>query len=91
MSDWPDEEREAPSRSELKRQSRELQDLGEELVQLPAAELAAIELPEDLREAVETARRITAHGARVRQTSSPSARHSSGAPTWTASACAAST
>ena len=67
MSDWPDEEREAPSRSELKRQSRELQDLGEELVQLPAAELAAIELPEDLREAVETARRITAHGARVRQ------------------------
>jgi ribosome-associated protein len=44
-----------------------LQELGEQLVQLPAAELAAIEMPDALREAVETARRITAHGARVRQ------------------------
>jgi ribosome-associated protein len=67
MSDWPDEHCETPSKSELKRQSRELQDLGEELVQLPPSELAAIEMPDELREAVETARRITAHGARVRQ------------------------
>lgn len=67
MSDGPDEQRETPSKSELKRQSRELQDLGEELVQLPPSDLAAIEMPDELREAVETARRITAHGARVRQ------------------------
>jgi ribosome-associated protein len=67
MIDEPDESSESPSKSELKRQSRELQDLGEELVRLPAPELAAIEMPDELREAVETARRITAHGARVRQ------------------------
>ena len=59
-----DDEPEAPSKSELKRQSRGLQDLGEELVGLPAAELAAIEMPDDLREAVVAARGITSHGAR---------------------------
>lgn len=67
MIDEPDDPSESPSKSELKRQSRELQDLGEELVRLAAPELAAIEMPDELREAVETARRITAHGARVRQ------------------------
>jgi ribosome-associated protein len=60
-------EAEPPSKSELKRQSRDLQDLGDELVALPAAEFDALELPDGLREAVVTARRITAHGARVRQ------------------------
>lgn len=67
MKDGPEDLLESPSKSELKRQSRELQDLGEELVQLPPSELAAIDMPEELREAVETARGITAHGARVRQ------------------------
>jgi ribosome-associated protein len=62
-----DEPEEAPSKSELKRQSRDLQDLGEELVALPAAELAGMELPDELREAVVAARGITSHGARVRQ------------------------
>jgi ribosome-associated protein len=62
-----DDLREAPSKSELKRQSRDLQDLGEELVGLPASELAAIEMPDDLREAIVAARSITSHGARVRQ------------------------
>jgi ribosome-associated protein len=65
--DVPDDDPELPSKSELKRQSRGLQDLGDELVALPAAELAALELPDALRDAVETARRITSHGARVRQ------------------------
>jgi ribosome-associated protein len=67
MNDGPDDSLESPSKSELKRQSRELQDLGEELVRLPPSELAAIEMPDELREAVEAARRISAHGARVRQ------------------------
>jgi ribosome-associated protein len=67
MSDRPDDELEPPSKSELKRQSRGLQDLGQELVELPASALAAIEMPDELREAVETGRRITSHGARVRQ------------------------
>ena len=67
MSDWDDFEDEGPSKSELKRQVRALQDLGDELVALPPAELDALELPDDLRDAVIEGRRITAHGARVRQ------------------------
>jgi ribosome-associated protein len=55
-----------PSKSELKRQDRELRALGVELVGLPAAELDALELPEKLRDAVDACRRITAHGARLR-------------------------
>ena len=56
-----------PSKSELKRQSRDLQDLGWELVELPEAELAAMPLPEDVRDAVEARRRITSNGAKARQ------------------------
>jgi ribosome-associated protein len=67
MSDRPDFDAEAPSKSELKRQSRDLQDLGWDLVELPATELDALELPDDLREAVLEGRRITSNGARVRQ------------------------
>jgi ribosome-associated protein len=67
MSDRPDDELEPPSKSELKRQNRGLQDLGRELVELPPSALAAIEMPDELREAVETGRRITSHGASVRQ------------------------
>lgn len=58
---------EGPSKSELKRQVRALQDLGDELVALPPAELDDLDLPDDLRDAVIEGRRITAHGARVRQ------------------------
>ncbi len=56
-----------PSKSELKRQSRDLQDLGDELVGLPPADFDALPLPEDVRDAVAAARRITSHGARLRQ------------------------
>ncbi len=58
---------ELPSKSELKRQSRDLQDLGWQLVELPEADLAAIPLPEDVRDAVVAARRITSGGAKARQ------------------------
>jgi ribosome-associated protein len=67
MSDPRDLEPEPPSKSELKRQSRDLQDLGDVLVALPPSELDALPLPEEVREAVAAARRITSHGARVRQ------------------------
>jgi ribosome-associated protein len=67
MGETLDRDDEPPSKSELKRQSRDLQDLGESLVALPAAELDALPLPDDVREAVVAARRITSHGARVRQ------------------------
>ena len=63
----PGHDVEPPSKSELKRQSRELQDLGQELVELPPSELDALDLPEELHAAVVAARGITAHGARVRQ------------------------
>lgn len=55
-----------PSKSELKRQDRELRALGVELAELPPAELEALELPEKLYDAVEACRRVTAHGARLR-------------------------
>lgn len=67
MGDPQDHADEPPSKSELKRQSRDLQDLGQALVDLPAAEFDALPVPEDLREAIVAARRITSHGARVRQ------------------------
>jgi ribosome-associated protein len=62
-----DDRDEGPSKSELKRQDRDLRDLGVALVALPGPDLEAIELPEKLRDAVEACRRITSHGARLRQ------------------------
>jgi ribosome-associated protein len=62
-----DDSDERPSKSELKRQSAELQALGEALIDLPQNELDALPLPENLRDAVELARRDTAHGGLYRQ------------------------
>jgi ribosome-associated protein len=56
-----------PSKSERKRQSDDLQTLGEALIDLSDTELDALPLPEALREAVLLARRITAHGGLYRQ------------------------
>jgi ribosome-associated protein len=58
---------EGPSKSQLKREMLELQDLGAELVKVPAHQLTALELPEKLLDALELARRITSHGAQKRQ------------------------
>jgi ribosome-associated protein len=58
---------EGPSKSLRKRQSHELQALGEELIGLPQDELDALPLPDVLRDAVLLARRITAHGGLYRQ------------------------
>jgi ribosome-associated protein len=55
------------SKSERKRRSDELQRLGEALIELPASEFDVLPLPENLRDAVLLARRITAHGGLVRQ------------------------
>jgi ribosome-associated protein len=62
-----DDEYDGPSKSERKRQSTGLQELGEELIGLPETELEALPLPEILRDAVMLARRITAHGGLYRQ------------------------
>src|SRR5688572_29383820 len=58
---------ERPSKSERKRRSDDLQSLGEALIDLPAAEFDALPLPENLRDAVLLARRITKHGGLYRQ------------------------
>ncbi|WJW74870.1 ribosome biogenesis factor YjgA [Thiohalobacter sp. IOR34] len=60
-------EHQPPSKSQRKRDSQALRALGETLVGLPESRLAQIELPETLREAVDLARRIKAHGGRKRQ------------------------
>ena len=55
------------SKSEIKRQMTALQKLGEELVGLPKDKLDKLSLPENLRDAVDQAKRITAHGGLRRQ------------------------
>lgn len=67
MSDDDDYEYERPSKSARKRESDELQALGEALIELSQSELDALPLPEALRDAVMLARRITAHGGLYRQ------------------------
>lgn len=57
----------AISKSEIKRQMTALQKLGEELIGLPKSKLDKLDLPENLRDAIDTAKRITAHGGLSRQ------------------------
>jgi Protein of unknown function (DUF615) len=54
------------SKSQRKREAHALQALGAQLVALPRAHLARIELPNALREAVVTAQSLRPHGARRR-------------------------
>jgi len=61
------QDEEKPSKTQRKREMHELQALGARLVELNSEQLAAVGLPEDLRDAVEFARRTTKHEARRRQ------------------------
>lgn len=56
-----------PSKSQRKRESTALQDLGAELVALSKERLARINMPERLRDALFEAQRITKHEAKRRQ------------------------
>lgn len=56
-----------PSKSRRKRESSALQDLGQELLDLPAERLASLNLPENLFEAVRVGQTISAHGGLKRQ------------------------
>ena len=56
-----------PSKSQRKRDAHALQALGVQLVALSAAQLARLDLPETLHEAVVAAQRMRSHGARTRQ------------------------
>ena len=55
-----------PSKSQRKREAHALQALGAQLVALPRAHLARMELPDALHEAVVTAQGLRPHGARRR-------------------------
>ncbi len=55
------------SKTRRKRQMQALQDIGATLTRLPAVQLARLDLPEELREAVDECRRMTKHEAVRRQ------------------------
>ncbi len=57
----------AASRSDRKRASADLQVLGESLLALQADAFTRLQLPQDLRDALEDARRISARGGKRRQ------------------------
>ncbi len=65
MEATPDDA-ERPSKTELKRQMHALQTLGEQLVELSPDQFARLDLPDELREAVEFAHRVKGHEARRR-------------------------
>ncbi|MBK7617691.1 MAG: DUF615 domain-containing protein [Vitreoscilla sp.] len=56
-----------PSKSAKKRHMHSLQELGEELTELPPSRIAALELPESLRDALAEFRRTRSHEGRRRQ------------------------
>lgn len=56
-----------PSKSRVKRDMHELQDLGVELVQLPESILGELPMDERLRSALRELKRLTVHGAIKRQ------------------------
>lgn len=64
-SPWSDAER--PSKTRLKQQSHDLQKLGRDLLELPATRLAAIDMPEALRDALEQMQRTRSHEGKRRQ------------------------
>lgn len=61
------DQQEEVSKTQLKQQMHELQALGETLAELPKEKLKQLDLPENLRDALLEAKRITAHGGKRRQ------------------------
>ena len=62
-----DEVDSGPSKTALKAEDHALQDLGAALSELPTKRLAALDMPDDLRQAIGDYQSITAHGAKKRQ------------------------
>ena len=56
-----------PSKTKIKKQMLELQDIGEQLVALNKDQLKEVDIPETLRDAIHEAKRITKFGAIKRQ------------------------
>jgi ribosome-associated protein len=60
-------EKDDRSRTQKKKADRALKKLGESLVALPALQLERLELDDELRQAIDLAKRSTRHGAKRRQ------------------------
>ncbi|HEY8265017.1 MAG TPA: ribosome biogenesis factor YjgA [Steroidobacteraceae bacterium] len=56
-----------PTKGELKRQALAVQELADRLIDAPESVGAGLDLPEKLADAIALARRITSHGALLRQ------------------------
>jgi ribosome-associated protein len=56
-----------PSRTQRKKESQDLQSLGEDLVGLPDSTLKTMDMPESLREAIQEYRRTRSHEGQRRQ------------------------
>jgi len=56
-----------PSKTKIKQQMHDLQEIGAELVALGREQLAQLDLPENLRDAIDEMRRINKFGAQRRQ------------------------
>jgi ribosome-associated protein len=66
-SDEFEPEYDRPSKSELKRQSNELQKLGEQLIDAPRDRVKRVQMPENVRDAILVCQTITNHEGRRRQ------------------------
>jgi ribosome-associated protein len=65
--DTPQADPDEPSKTRLKAESQDLQKLGRALSELPADRLAAAEMPESLREAIQAYQRTKSNEGRRRQ------------------------
>ena len=66
-SDEFEPEYERPSKSELKRQSNELQKLGEQLIEAPRDRVKRVPMPDEVKDAILMCQTITNHEGRRRQ------------------------
>jgi ribosome-associated protein len=66
-ADEEEEEELPPSKTKVKKQMHDLQDLGEQLVALSKEHLAELDIPENLRDAIREVKRINKFGAIRRQ------------------------
>lgn len=62
-----EEEDTGPSKTKVKKQMHELRDLGKELTELGKDQLAQLDLPENLRDAIRAMKNINSFGAQRRQ------------------------
>lgn len=65
-SDSEHQEYDGPSKSQLKRDSQALQNMGKKLVDMPSGQLEKFSLPEPLEEAIHEARRLKSREAKRR-------------------------